>query len=207
LFAAGLAHPRGGAYRNVEIFNLHDGQNTVHTRAWLFPGDFAVCWNGLVYRVETAGSVADLAADVQTILTAKPWSGRMPAIFRARDDSDHTAAAFWSGMQAAQTIVPASVALLLRLGRADLAKKLWAAPEVPTIAGNQVGPHETEEGLWLATAATAWFATAYWRLVFAFGAGDDLEAADVGESILEWRSRVPGAWQVENRWVPKYRRR
>jgi len=203
LFAAGLADPRGGVYRKVEIFNLHNDQDTVQTHAWLFPGETAVCWNGLVYRVKSAGAVADLETDVQTVLSAKPWSGRMPTIFRAGDDPDPAPAAFWSDMQSNQTIVPTSISLLLRLERADLAEKLWAAPEVPTIAGNKVGPHETEEGLWLATAATAWFATAYWRLVFAFGAGNDLEAADVGESILEWRSRVPDAWRVENRWVPK----
>jgi hypothetical protein len=39
--------------------------------------------------------------------------------------------------------------------------------------------------------------------VGAFGAGDDREAVDVGESILEWRSRVPDSWRIENRWVPK----
>lgn len=159
LFAAGLANPRGGVYRNVEIFNLRNGQNTVQTHAWVFPGEFAVCWNGLVYRVKSVGAAADLEADMRTILSSRPWSGRMPAIFLARDDPNHSDAAFWSDMQTNQTIVPASIALLLRLGRVDLAEKLWAAPEVPTFASNQVGPHETEEGLWLATAATAWFAT------------------------------------------------
>jgi len=92
---------------------------------------------------------------------------------------------------------------LLRLDRVDLAEKLWNAPEVPDVFGKAVGSHENEEGLWLATAATAWFATAYGRLVGAFGAGDDQEAADVAESILDWRTRVPDGWRIENRWVPK----
>ncbi|MGD0619194.1 MAG: hypothetical protein ABSB67_16225, partial [Bryobacteraceae bacterium] len=183
LFDAGLGDPRSGVYREVEIFDLNNGKNTVQTRAWLFPGEFAVCWNGLVYRVRSAGAAANLEKDVQTILSARPWGGRMPFPFRS--EPDRADAAFWSDLQANQTIVPASIALLLRLDRVDLAEKLWNAPEVPDVFGKAVGSHENEEGLWLATAATAWFATAYGRLVGAFGAGDDQEAADVAESILD----------------------
>ena len=127
----------------------------------------------------------------------------MPGPFRVRSESDHSNAAFWYDLQTNQTIVPASIALLLRLGRADLAERLWNAPEAPNISGQPVGLHENEEGLWLATSATAWFAAAYWRVVGAFGAGDDQEAVDVAESILAWRSRVPNSWRIENRWVPK----
>jgi hypothetical protein len=203
LFDAGLADPRGGDYREVEIFALNNGKKTVQTHAWVFPGEFAVCWNGLVYRVRGKSAAADLEKDVQAILSAQPFSGRLPSPFRVRSESDHSNAAFWTDLQTNQTIVPASIALLLRLGRADLAEKLWNAPEVPNISGEPVGMHENEEGLWLATSATAWFATTHWRVVGAFGAGDDQEAVDVAESILEWRSRVPDSWRIENRWVPK----
>jgi hypothetical protein len=203
LFDAGLADPRGGVYRQVEILDRVNGKTTVQTHAWLFPGDFAVCWNGLVYRVRSAGAGADLDRDVQTILSARPWSGRMPFIFEVRGESDRADAAFWSEMQTKQTIVPASIALLLRLGRLDLAEKFWEAPETPAISGQPAGTHENEQGLWLATAATAWFATAYGRLVEAFGVGQDQEAADVAGSILEWRSRVPDSWRVENNRSPK----
>jgi hypothetical protein len=203
LFAFGLADPRGGEYRSVEVLNVHRRQSTVQTHAWLFPGGFAVCWDGLVYRVKTVGAVADLDSDVETILAAKPWSGRLPAAVRSRSDSKQLAAAFWYGMQSNATIVPASIALLLRLGRVELAAKLWAAPEEPSGFRGEVRPHETDEGLWLATAGKAWFAPAYWRLVFALEGGDDREAADVGESILEWRSRVPPAWQLKNPWSPQ----
>lgn len=195
LFDAGLADPGGGDYREVEIFDLKNGKKTVQTHAWVFPGEFAVCWNGLVYRVRSKGPVAGLDKDVQTILSAEPRSGRFPVFFRVRSQSDHSNAAFWYDLQTNQTIVPASIALLLRLGRADLAERLWNAPEAPN--------DENEEGLWLATSATAWFAAAYGRLVGAFGAGDDQEAVDVAESLLKWRSRVPDSWRVENRWVPK----
>src|SRR5579859_35119 len=60
LFDAGLGDPRGGVYREVEIFDLNNGKATVQTHAWLFLGDFAVCWNGLVYRVRRKGPVAEL---------------------------------------------------------------------------------------------------------------------------------------------------
>ncbi len=198
LFNAGFADPRGGVYRKVEVFSHHFDQRITQTHAWVFPGDFAVCWNGMVYRVKTAGDAADLEADVQAIVATKPWGGRMLASIRTGDGSDP--AAFWANMQT-QPIVPSSIALLLRLGRADLAEKLWVARDPPTLTWDQAHLHEREEGLWLTTAGTAWFAAAYWRLVFAFGAADDFDSADVGESILEWRSRMPGTWQGENRWL------
>lgn len=201
LFQAGLADPRGGVYRNVEIFG--SGKNTIQTHAWVFPGEFAVCWNGLVYRVKSVGAPANLEQDVQTILSAKPWSARSRFPFPAPGDSDYSNAPFWSDPRLSGTVAPAPIALLFRLGRADLAEKLWVAPEAPTIAGRALGAYENEEGLWRVTAFTAWFATAYWRLVGAFGGGNDREAADVGESILEWRSRVPESWRVLNGEVPK----
>ena len=43
LFDAGLADPRGGDYREIEIVDLNNGKKTVQTHGWLFPGEFAVC--------------------------------------------------------------------------------------------------------------------------------------------------------------------
>jgi len=200
LFDAGLADPRSGVYREVEIVNRHNGNDTVQTHAWVFPGEYAVAWNGLVYRIRAVGAPADIEQDVGAILADRPWSGRMPFPFRR--EPEPAKAVFWSSMQANQTIMPASIALLLRLGRTDLAEQLWQAPEAPDLFGN-ARQREAEEGLWLATAASAWFGTAYMRLVNAFDAEDDQEAADVAESILQWRSRVPSSWRVRNAWVPK----
>ncbi len=190
LFDAGLADPRGGEYREVEIFNRHNEKNTMQTHAWVFPGDFAVSWDGLVYRVKASGARANLDQDIRAIVAANPWGGRMPIVFRR--DPEPATAVFWSDLRRNQTLVPASIALLARLGRTDLAAQLW-----------QSGPHEDEEGLWLAAAATAWFATAYSRLVGMFGTANDDEAADIAESILLWRSRVPESWRVRNNGVPK----
>lgn len=71
------------------------------------------------------------------------------------------------------------------------------------MSGQPDGLHESDEGFWLATSATAWFGTAYWRLVGAFAAGDDQDALDVAQSILEWRSRVSDRWRIENRSIPR----
>jgi hypothetical protein len=56
--------------------------------AGLHTGEFAVCWNGLVYRVQSLGAPADLDQDV----SANPWSGRLPAPLKSetcRDAQGH----------------------------------------------------------------------------------------------------------------------
>jgi hypothetical protein len=198
LFDAGLADPRGGEYREVGIATPGNGNRLLQTHAWLFPGEFAVCWDGLVYRADSKGAAADLEKDIGTVLSSGRWSTRFPFI-RARNETERTNAAFWFDLQTNQSIAPVSIALLLRLGRADLAKKLWEAPE--DTSGSSAGSHETGEDLWLVTSATAWFGNAYWRLVHAFQAGDDPGALDAAESILQWRSRVPENWRTKIHWV------
>jgi hypothetical protein len=110
-------------------------------------------------------------------------------------------AAFWYDLELGQTLAPTSIALLLRLGRADLAAQLWQAPESTDVFG-QVWQRESDEGLWLATAARAWFGTAFWRLAGAFERGDDQEVVDVGESLTQWESRVPTTWRQRQQYYP-----
>lgn len=203
LFDAGLADPRGGDYREVEIVARSNGKETIQTHAWVFHDGFAVCWNGLVYRVRRESAAANLERDVQTILSARPWDGTLPGAFRAPGESARSNVTFWPYLEASQTIAPISISLLLRLGRPDLATRLWNAMEASGMSGQPDGLHESDEGFWLATSATAWFGTAYWRLVGAFAAGDDQDALDVAQSILEWRSRVSDRWRIENRSIPR----
>src|SRR5205085_7914954 len=77
LFAAGMADPRGGEYRAVEIGtgNVWSGDGgRLRTHAWVLPADagikqrFAIGWNGLVYPVVSVGDRADLAGDIRAIL-------------------------------------------------------------------------------------------------------------------------------------------
>lgn len=93
-------------------------------------------------------------------------------------------------MQSAQPIAPTSLALLLRLDRPDLAARLWQAPESVDLF-KRIPSREADRGSWLATAATAWLGTAYWRLVGAFEQADDQEAVNIAESLLHWQSQLP----------------
>jgi len=77
LFDAGLADPRSGEYREVAPAFYDAGAGALRTHAGVFPGDYAVCWNGLVYHVQRIGGPADLEHDVRTSAGAEPWSDRM----------------------------------------------------------------------------------------------------------------------------------
>ena len=174
LFNAGLADPRGGEYREVEIARLK-------THAWVFPGGYAVGWNGLVYPVLNAGPLADLASDVGIVAGAEPWSGRIAL----RREPTPERAGFWFRMEGPGTLAPLSIALLLRLGRPELALELWQAPESKDF-WNQVHPREKGEPEWMNTAVTSWLGTAFWRFAFDWERGEDREAVEVGESLLLW---------------------
>ncbi len=185
LYDDGLADPRGGAYRSVEVLDPRYGKNTMPTHAWVFRGGYAVCWNGLVYRVRNVGARADLNRDVQTILATPSWRRRWQGFWPV---ANPRAAAFWSDLQDKVSIAPTTIALLLRLGKTGLAERLWQAPELPDSFG-QIPSRTLEEYLWLANATTAWFATAFGRLAGAFEIGDDTTAADLAESIQDWQTR------------------
>lgn len=200
MFAAGLADPRGGSYREVDLPVPVGDKKTLETHAWVFPGGYAVCWDGLVYRVKTVGPPADLDRDVHTIVSAHPWSARM--LIRRMEDHDPERAAFWYSLSY-QTLAPTSIALLLRLGRSDLAAELWKAPEGGAVdCFGCPQQHEADEASWLVTMARAWFGTAYSRLVGAFSRDDYQDAVDVAESLLQWQAREPDSWRERKNWFP-----
>jgi hypothetical protein len=61
LFDAGLADPRGGEYREIELnIPAAESSDRLQTHDWVFSEQYAVCWNGLVYRVLTVGPSVDL---------------------------------------------------------------------------------------------------------------------------------------------------
>jgi len=132
LFEQGLADPRGCAYREIEIqFGDVWGRTvgTVKTHGWVLPNSsnsnqtFAVCWNGLVYAVLSAGGPANLQADMNLLINAASTNGsrmRMALYGRAfREDMSVSA----------DSILPVKACLLLRLGENDLAAKVWNACE------------------------------------------------------------------------------
>jgi hypothetical protein len=122
-FALGIADPRGCEYREVEIEvgSIWGGGGILTTHAWVFPtraGAHAVAWNGLVYAVDRTGAPADLEADVAAALE---WS-----------DID-TLTEPVTALHRSKTAI--KLALLLRLGRADLAERYAAGlPLLPSDA-------------------------------------------------------------------------
>jgi len=197
LFDAGLPDPRGGKYREIEFAIPRGGYpkptDRLKTHAWVFANLYAVGWNGLVYRPLTIGARADLDADVRAIATAQPWSGRLPFPFRKEPVPER--AAFWFDLPSPGPLPPISIALLIRLGRADLALQLWQAPEPRMPAPRIVLQHEQDARRLLATAIRTWLGGAYWRLTSARDRDDDREAIDIAESLMVWEPRVLDAWK------------
>jgi len=137
LFQAGMADPRGCEYRAVEVAvgSCWSGDGGIApTHGWLLPakgGDkqrFAVCWNGLVYPVVSAGGAADLKADVLAVVKADE---EMRAL-RAKDDPKNHFYRFrqaWPESESVsyESLLPVKTCLLLRLGEGELARKVWDA--------------------------------------------------------------------------------
>jgi hypothetical protein len=86
-----------------------------------------------------------------------------------------------------------SIALLLRLGRPGLALMLWQAPESKDWGGH-TGQHDRADQ-WLNTALTSWLGAAFRRLESARERGDDREALDVSESLVEWGKTALATWK------------
>lgn len=120
LFDAGLADPRGGEYRDIEIGTgspWTGDAGVIPTRGWILPGEgvqqFAVCWNGLVYPVVSVGAAADWKADTREAIRR---GGRSWRTAGNEAVTTHASALF-----------PLKGCLILRLGEADLAREFWTA--------------------------------------------------------------------------------
>jgi hypothetical protein len=133
LFDQGLADPRGCDYREIEI---HVGEvwrgdgGTIKTHGWVLPGaantnmPFAVCWNGLVYPVVSAGGPVDLQTDVESLAaSAVTHAPRMGMALYGRAFSEKLSVA-------PDSHLPLKACLLLRLDRGDWAAKVWDACNV-----------------------------------------------------------------------------
>jgi hypothetical protein len=126
LFQQGMADPRGCDYREIEIGTGEVWQGdggVVKVHGWVLPGKsvkkFAVCWNGMVYPVISVGTNADIEADMAMLVTnmATSWRSALPEALTASEKwSDSIKGCF-----------------LLRLGRADLAERLWLAQELGAV--------------------------------------------------------------------------
>ena len=128
LLSYGFADPRGCEYREVELTcgRVSSSKSVLETtHAWVLPRQesdppdaprFAVAWNGIVYPVVSVGAPADLQADVQKQLKSDPGSFIHEEPVQVSFD----------------LAVPLKGCLLLILGEADLAEKIWKlAPPHP----------------------------------------------------------------------------
>jgi hypothetical protein len=181
LFQAGMADPRGGEYR---IIDLHVGSvwsgdgGAVTTHGWLLPQDgpqgqrYAVAWNGLVYPVEKVGERADLKRDIDALVKADEK-------MRADEARNHGPGSFyrlrhaWAEGQSVShsAMLPDKVPLLLRLGETELAVRVWRAWTVGMRENtNDDSRHLNDPFLML---ATDWVWAQFDRAVTAHMRGED----------------------------------
>src|ERR1700677_1881071 len=132
LFDQGMADPRGCEYREVEIdlgFGMKDKWH-----AWVLPGEgktrYAVGWNGREIPVSGVGALVDLRKDFPLEDAGRYYATTSDGL---KDrDSIGRSIGIAGGMREYQTgslsetsLLPIKVALLLRLGEAELAEGAW----------------------------------------------------------------------------------
>jgi hypothetical protein len=149
----GLADPRGCEYREIRLEGdpvrvAVPGEPSPPPRhGFVLPtkgqggSRFAIGWDGLIEPIAAIGPAADLDADVKESVESG-GRGR-----------------------------PLSVVLLLRLGRADLAERVWSAATGWTADRSPLDL--TDDGVSYLTLATEWAWSLFDRGVRAHSAGDD----------------------------------
>jgi hypothetical protein len=184
LFNEGLADPRGCEYREIEV---EAGiELTIKTHGWILPGTgqsrFAVGWNGLVYPVVTIGSPADLQKDVADLVAKdrKQWSSYTGT---NRDVRGNWTAPEWVSVSC-DNLLPIKAAILLRLGRAELAESVWNRWFALSTDG------EKDPYLLL---AREWTESFYNRALFAHLRGDDAVSLAACRTLVPLRSTVEAA--------------
>ena len=108
----------------------------VNTHGWVLPGkeEFAVCWNGLVYPIVSAGAAANLHADIASLLQTDQQARKERATASNPGDAPDRELLSTSPYGAvtetfavsARSMLPFKAVLLLRLGEGELATTLWS---------------------------------------------------------------------------------
>lgn len=179
LFAQGVADPRGGEYRNIEVVvgNCWTGDGgMVKTHGWCFApasGEkqrFAVCWNGLVYPVVSIGDKADLPADVAALCREKHAMG-----LGYGATAEATAVA-------SDSRLPLKVCLLLRLGDVDLAERFYSVVKPGAEQGDN--SHKQPDDPYL-SLSREWCWYAFDRAVCAHMWGNDVVSRDTAKVLSD----------------------
>ena len=142
LFSLGYADPRGLEYKCVTI--QPDQERLMDVHGWVFSGDngcrYVVAWNGVIYRLEKEGVLADLENDVKSLIEHDD-----KALAHEKSEHEKDAAAWekaekrpypfthksWSRSRepfhsfSHERLWCHQSLMLLRLGKTDLAVKLW----------------------------------------------------------------------------------
>lgn len=210
LFRLGLADPRGCEYREIKVVVGGLGgagmwSMTVSTHGWVIPNDkkqtqsFGVCWNGLTYPLSSIGGTVDLRADTATATKAKPrffqqggaWVNGVPPHFEDMGICNPAE----SRSISIDSPLPIKACLLLRLGEAELAEKLWhhwtsrlrsfsSRPPMLLSIENSVEPNKAILNDPYLVLANCWTVTLFNRAVAAHMRGDD-EMAMVSAAVLD----------------------
>jgi len=176
LFDAGLADPRGGEYREIDLRIRRGESRTVTTHGWYFPQGFAVCWDGLAHPVVRVGGNADLWQDV---------AGARVAFYRE------------AAIAAPPDAELVGVALLLRLGEPELARRLFVKLSDALLRQFPSFEHDRQlsQSEWFTTAGVSWLSGAFHEAVEAHASGDDRTAVDISELLLRARQSFESAWK------------
>jgi hypothetical protein len=205
LFESGVADPRGCDYREIEVEEQgFDGMERRKARGFVLPGRageaglFAVGWDGVVRRVLAVGAKADLEADVGALAVVLRKSRESPRlggylsvnVDGVRTDHRFPISPFDDDRQPAPAVPRPTftLAMLLRLGRADLAESLYAA--ATTWTPETARPDLADEHLGFPSLSIAWADTAYSGLIRAHRRGVDAEALDAARRLDRFRKAV-----------------
>jgi hypothetical protein len=140
LFQQGLADPRGCDYREIEVLVVGSerprSDKVVTTHGWVIPHTgpraqrFGVCWNGLVYPVALIGKPADVRADALIAATTAK-ADIEGALFGTGNNwipNFDNLCLFHPAEERSISFdlpLPIKACLLLRLGEAELAERVW----------------------------------------------------------------------------------
>jgi hypothetical protein len=190
LFQAGMADPRGCEYRLIELdVGYKNTRELIETHGWVLPSSqkdkqrFAVCWNGLVYPVNFVGELADLHADIKSIVKAdeETRAASKGKFFR------YVLAWGESYTISHEHLAPLQACLLVRLGEGELANAVWAA----WVAG--MDPNRNDDAIALddpyLMLAADWLWARFSRATRSHMRGDD------GLALLD--ARALGKMQVD----------
>ena len=203
LFKAGLADPRECEYREIEVVtgSCWGNSEVTKTGGWVLPSPdtqkFGVCWSGIVYPLVSVGAVADLRADVLSMLKKDQAEidkerARFDQTEKQREDEAKRQGKAYRHVDwplrwnrnavpeetniATDSMRPIKAALLWRRGETELAEKVWSQ-------WSGVTPQNAAKNS-LLQLANDWVWALFDRAVCAHMRGDDYLALASAKALL-----------------------